>query len=113
MLEIDKEFRKGILFVRISGILNKSNVSYLNKEVTKLVAEMQICNVCFNLEKLKYIDIDGINAILYNYNLCKSVNGVSILCGVNDTIRNRINNSIIKDMLKIKNEIQAINMVEI
>ena len=57
MLEITKEFRKGILFVRLKGVLNKDTVSYLNKEVTKVVADMQFHNVLFNVEELTSIDI--------------------------------------------------------
>ena len=112
MLEITKEFRKGILFVRLNGILNKDSVAYLNKEVTKLVADMEIHNVVFNLEELKAIDMDGVNAILYNYNLCKDNNGISLLCGVNKSIKNIVNHNLC-NMFQIKDEMKAINMVEI
>ena len=112
MLDITKEFRKGILFVRLRGVLNKDTVSYLNKEVTKLVADMEIHNVLFNLREVTYIDIDGVNAILYNYNLCKENNGTSLLCGVNKSIKNIINNKL-DFIFQIKDEMKAINMVEI
>nr|MBP3259282.1 STAS domain-containing protein [Bacilli bacterium] len=112
MLEITKEFRKGILFVRLKGVLNKDTVSYLNKEVTKVVADMQFQNVLFNVEELTSIDIEGVHAILYNYNLCKDNNGISLLCGVNKSIKNIINHNL-SFIFQIKDEEKAINMVEI
>ena len=113
MLEVTKEFRKGILFVRLKGILNKDTVSYLNREVTKLVADMQIQNVVFNIQELESIDISGVNALLYNYNLCKDVNGISMLCGVNNNIKDLINKSSIKDMFQIKDELTAYKVIKI
>ena len=112
MLDITKKFHKGILFVRLKGVLNKDTVSYLNKEVTKLVADMEIHNVLFNLNDVTYIDIDGVNALLYNYNLCKENNGTSLLCGVNQSIKNIINHNL-SFIFQIKDEAKAINMVEI
>lgn len=112
MLEITKEFRKGILFVRLKGILDKYTVAYLNKEVTKVVADMQFHNVVFNVEGLTSIDMDGIYALLYNYNLCKDNNGVSLLCGVNKSIKNIVNHNL-SFIFQIKDEEKAINMVEI
>ncbi len=113
MLEVTKEFRKGILFVRLKGILNKDTVSYLNKEVTKLVADMQIQNVVFNIQELESIDMSGVNALLYNYNLCKDVNGISMLCGVNNNIKDLINKSSIKDMFQINDELTAYKVIKI
>ena len=112
MLEITKEFRRGILFVRLKGVLDKDTVSYLNKEVTKVVADMQFHNVLFNVEELTSIDIEGVHALLYNYNLCKENNGTSILCGVNKSIKNIINHNL-SFIFQIKDEEKAINMVEI
>lgn len=113
MLEIDKEFRKGILFVRLKGILNKETVSYLNKEVTKMVADMEIRNVVFNIKELSYIDLEGLSSILYTYNLCREYNGISMLCNVNEKIKDEINHSLLSDMFQTKDETAALNMIEI
>lgn len=113
MLEIDKEFKKGILFVRLKGILTKDTVSHLNREVTKLIADMQIQNVVFNIQELTSIDLAGINAILYSYNMCKDINGISMLCGVNSNIKDQINKSSVKDMFQIKDELTALKLIKI
>ena len=64
MLESDLEIRKGILFVRLTGILSKSTVGNLEK-VTSLISNNGLNNVVINIEKLDYIDNIGIN--IFNY----------------------------------------------
>ena len=46
MLGIDMEFKKGILFVRLSGILNGDTASLLDKEMTSLIETngIKICS---------------------------------------------------------------------
>ena len=113
MLTINKEFRKGILFVRLLGVLNKDTVNKLYDEVTILVRDMKINNVVFNIEELDIIDIYGINEILLNYKLCKQNNGISMLCGVNSNIKEIIDNSPIRFIAKINNELKALDLVKI
>ncbi|MBR1377260.1 MAG: STAS domain-containing protein [Bacilli bacterium] len=113
MLLIDKEFHKGILFVRLKGSLTKDMIATLNKEVTKMVADMEIRNVVFNINDITEIDITGVNAILYNYNLCRDNNGISMLCGGNTKIKDYINHSSISSMFQIKDEMSAMKMIEI
>lgn len=113
MLIINEEFRKGILFVRLKGTLDRKTVVELNNEVTTLVHDIEIHNVVFNISDLTSIDMIGVNALLYNYELCRSHNGISMLCGVNPKIRSYINNSSISSMFQIKDELSAINMINI
>ena len=110
MLEIKKEFRKGILFVRVIGNLNKENILEFKKEVIDLINDMKICNVVFNLSSLNSIDISGINHLLYAYNMCLKMNGISMLCGVNNNIKNYIDKS---NMIRISDEIQALDLIKV
>lgn len=93
MLNVGTEFRKGILFVRLKGHLNKDTINKLNKRVTNIVKDNGIRNIVFNFTNLKSIDIKGINAIFYNYELCKHNEGRSLMCGNNDKIRNKLKKS--------------------
>lgn len=93
MLNVGTEFRKGILFVRLKGHLNKDTINKLNKRVTNIVKDNGIRNIVFNFANLKSIDIKGINAIFYNYELCKNNEGRSLMCGNNDKIRNKLKKS--------------------
>ena len=51
MLNVGTEFRKGILFVRLKGHLNKNTIYKLNKRVTNLVKTNGIRNIVFNMWK--------------------------------------------------------------
>lgn len=39
MLDINIEFRKGIAFIRLAGILNKTTVGKMNDEVTDMIRD--------------------------------------------------------------------------
>lgn len=115
LLDIDMEFRKGILFVRLYGVLVKNTISKLHKEVTDLIKDNGVCNVVFNIKGLDSIDCYGINALLYNYELCKQNNGKTLLCGINNTlVKHRLNNSrLLNYMYEISDELSAINAINL
>ncbi len=114
MLNVGTEFRKGILFVRLKGHLNKDTVYKLNKKVTNLVKESGIRNIVFNFTNLKSIDIKGINSIFYNYELCKNNEGMSLFCGNNDNIKSKLKKSrLINYVYEIKDELSAIRILNL
>ena len=114
MLNVGTEFRKGILFVRLRGHLNKDTVDKMNKRVTNIVKENGIRNIVFNFTNLKSIDIKGINAIFYNYELCKNNEGMSMFCGNNDKIRERLKKSrLINYVYETKDELSAIRILNL
>lgn len=113
MLEIDMEFRKGILFIRLSGKLDKTTIGKLNREVTELVKDNGIKNIVFNIDKLTSIDLKGINSLLYNYELSRMNDGKAMLCGVNNSlVRYRISNSrLFNYMYEVSDELSAIKVI--
>ena len=114
MLNVGTEFRKGILFVRLRGHLNRDTIYKLNKRVTNVVKENGIRNIVFNFTNLKSIDMKGINTIFYNYELCKNNEGRSLMCGNNDYIRNKLKKSrLINYVYEIPDELSAINILNI
>lgn len=115
LLDIDLEFCKGILFIRLKGILNKNTVDKLKNEVNNLVEEVGIRNLVFNISELKSIDCYGINALLNNYELCKNNNGRSLVCGINNNlVKHRINNSrLLKYMYETSDELSAVNVINL
>ena len=114
MLNVGTEFRKGILFVRLKGHLNKDTIYKLNKRVTKLVKDNGIRNIVFNFSNLKSIDIKGINTIFYNYELCKSNDGRSLMCGNNDNIRKKLKKSrLINYVYETSNELTALKLLNL
>lgn len=115
MLDINIEFRKGILFVRLSGELSKNTVDKLNNEVTNLIKDNGIRNIVFNINSLNMIDIKGINALLYNYEIIRNNNGRSCVCGMNNTlVSHRIKNSrLLKYMYEASDELSAFNVINL
>lgn len=114
MLDINLEFHKGILFVRLDGILNKNTVDKLDDEVTNLIKENGIRNIVFNISNLNSIDCDGINGLLNNYEICKSNNGKSLVCGLNGLVKQTINNSrLLKYMYEATDELSAVNVINL
>ena len=114
MLNVGTEFRKGILFVRLKGHLNKDTIYKLNKRVTKLVKDNGIRNIVFNFSNLKSIDIKGINTIFYNYELCKKNEGRRLMCGNNDNIRKKLKKSrLINYVYETSNELTALKLLNL
>ena len=114
LLDINLEFHKGILFVRLDGILNKNTVDKLDDEVTNLIKENGIRNIVFNISNLNSIDCDGINGLLNNYEICKSNNGKSLVCGLNGLVKQTINNSrLLKYMYEATDELSAVNVINL
>lgn len=115
MLDIDVEFRKGILFVRLYGVLDERTVDKLDKEVLNLVKNVGIKNVVFNMENLTSIDITGIKKIYSSYNFCKENDGKSVMCGLNNQlVSHRIRNSRISQyMFEASDEIGAIDIINL
>lgn len=114
LLEIELEFKKGILFVRLNGILNKQTLNNFKNEVTKLIKETGIRNIVFNMSNLQDIDLDGIEELYNNYKISKDNNGSTFVCGLGDT--NKINKTInmsrlLKNVEKTRGELEAIKII--
>ena len=80
MLNIDMEPVKGILFVRLSGKLDKNNIEKLNKEVLTFLKDIGIKNIVFNLSNLNHIDKYGKEAIVHSFIMCMKNKGESFVC---------------------------------
>lgn len=114
MLDINFEFRRGVLFIRLSGELTKRTVSYLDSEVTTLIRDNGIRNVVFNVSNLSKLDLKGISRLFYNYELCKKNRGVSLLCCVdNNSIHEKIESTrLFQYMNDLNDELSAFNFIE-
>lgn len=112
MLNVDTEYREGILFVRLKGHLNKDTINKLNKKVTQVVKDNGIRKIVFNFNNLKSIDEKGISTLLYNYELCKVLDGRSLMCGNNDNIRSKLKRSrLINYIYETTDELSAMKIL--
>jgi len=101
VLNTNIEFRKGILFIRLDGILDKYTVNNLD-DIYKFINENNIKKIVFNLNEIKKIDEVGNNNL---YNLYKKFikNKVSSMFVDNDFITYKVN--------KIPNELKAMEVI--
>lgn len=115
MLEIVLEFRKGILFVRMMGELKKETISILQTEVTDTVLKNGIQNIVFNIEQLTHIDMKGMSALLYHYEICKNRKGKCYICNIpNEMMRLRLKKSrILKYIHEMDNELTILHTVTV
>lgn len=105
MLQMNKEFRRGILFLRLNGELDRKANFNLDYNLNNLVDDIGIKYLVLNIEELSFIDIYGIRTIINISRKLSDNSGKLIVCGSN--IPN------LKCLTKITNEINAFNMVEI
>ncbi len=113
MLEIEMEFIKGILFIRLDGKLNGETSNKLYEDVSEMIFDNGIRNIVFNLENISEIDVNGINSLIYNYELCKKNHGDSIICNINSTVESAFTKGM-KGFIPItSNELTALNIFNI
>lgn len=70
----------GILFVRLFGELTRITRKKLNNEVCKLLENVGIKNVVFNLENVYKMDDEGFKTLFKCYRVCTKNNGNSYIC---------------------------------
>lgn len=85
MLKITMEFRRGILFIRLSGKLVQSESMKFKKYIIDKIKENGIRSVVFNINDLKEIDLKGVHNFFYIYELCRQNKGKVLVCKVYDS----------------------------
>ncbi len=111
MLDIDMEFKHGILIVRLIGILNGDTISLLKSDLEQVIKTNGIKYVLLNLKKLSYIDNYGLEAIKHSYKQIKNNKGKLILCGINKLFNN--NQILTEDLYQVNEEVTAYEIVNI
>jgi stage II sporulation protein AA (anti-sigma F factor antagonist) len=112
MLDIIFEFRRGILFVRMNGVLSKNTYLKYKDEVLFMIKENGIRNVVLNLENVNEIDLKGINALFYTYELVRDNNGYLMISNINKNIEKRISKShLLKYVNTLNHEIESFSKV--
>ena len=112
MLDIEIKPFRGILFIRLSGILNRNIINKLNIEVNNLIREIEAKNIVFNINDLKSIDTYGQNAIINSLRICRHNHGKCMICiGNNKKIIPLIEKLITKTRI-VKDELTALNFIK-
>ena len=116
MLEIDMEFARGMLFIRLSGILSKRTSKDLKKTLDKMIDEQGIRYFVMNLENLNSIDEDGIHLIMNRYFDITLHDGKLVICGYDPHIQKHVKNDLDQAFQNIEsssNELSALRLINI
>ena len=103
MLKINFEFRKGIFFIRLIGILNNNNYKEKENIIKKLIKYNQFKYVVINTNYLETVDLVGINCLLEVFDITKMNKCNLIICDKNNIFKRLLHNSIpiIKDEIEV------------
>jgi len=114
MLNIDLEYKKGVLFMRLNGTLDRHTSFILDDSINKIICKAGIRFLLINFENLSKIDDFGINTILNIYNKYFRYGGKLMICGYNNIIleKNYFSNLLACASL-LKNESSAFNLINI
>ena len=82
MLKIEMEFKKGIFFIRLEGLLTKSNVNKFINECVPVILKHGIRYVVINLDKVNAIDLKGLEALMEINDIVRENKGRTTLCSL-------------------------------
>lgn len=107
-MNTDIEYKKGVLYVRVSGVLISSKINKFESEIIPLLLGLDSKYVTLNLNGVDLIDKNGINSIIKLSNIVSKNEGKLVICNINDNIKSNFDNSDIFDYcFKAKNEITS------
>jgi len=113
VLFINMEVRRGILFIRLCGFLNKKTSEILKAKITSLI-NLGIKYYVLNLEKLNSIDEEGCKTLKDNYEQIIKANGNLVLCGISQSMIERFDcNETLFNIFKVNYESNAFRLLKL
>ena len=113
MFETNIEYKKGVLFIRITGSLNKENSYKLKKEIIPLILKNGFKYVVLNLNEVDILDNYGIEVIDEINDVVLKFNGKTTLIDTKK-VEKKIKGTLIDKILyKVKNERTALGIFEL
>lgn len=114
MLEINLEFVRGMLFVRLEGVLDTNTYTKLSDCLDSMIHEKGLKYFVVNLENLDYIDEDGLQTIINRYFDVVLHDGKLVICGYKDHFKNNLEiDYIFKQIERTNNELGALKLINI
>lgn len=105
MLKVLMEFRKGILFVRLYGILNNNTINKFEMEVKEVIITTGIRYVVLNMSNLNEVSKEGVKEIKSLRKIIKKMGGMFFLFG--GEVKE------LKNLVNIENELNVFEKVVI
>lgn len=112
MLKIDTIYKRGILFVRLYGVINKNTKLELDKTLESAIDKVGIKYLLLNFDNIYYINSD-ITLIMEKWSKrLKENDGKFFVCGY-DKVSDKYSIDVSRTALKTKDEFSAFNMINI
>ncbi len=112
-MQLNFEFRKGLLFIRLIGILNKENSKELVLHLDKFINQQGVKYFVINLENLEYLDKDGLEVLQRKYEDMVLHDGKLVICGYKNEYIKRMVEEEMKDAYKVKDELKAFQLIQV
>ena len=103
------EYSKGILFVRLTGKLDKVSSYKINNYLVPVILKQKIKCLVYNLDNLTDLDEDGTDAILNTECAISTNKGKLYLCDVGNNLNKKIKKLHLK---QINDEKSAFSLME-
>lgn len=110
MLNMDLEYNKGILFVRLKGNLNRKSSYKLNNYLVPVLLKHKIRYLVYNLFELTEIDEAGVDAMLNTKCAIKANKGKICLCEVSSSLEQMLKRLKIKS---VSNERKVFDLIKV
>lgn len=86
MFKMELEYKNGILFARLKGVLNRKNSYKINNYLNYVLKKHEIKYLIYNWEGLKSIDNEGLDALKRSKYYMKCNKGIVRVCGALDSL---------------------------
>lgn len=103
-MNINMEYKSGVLFVRLIGSLNELTADKLSSTLIPIIVSKGIKNLVYNFSELNSIDEVGSKTLLLGYNAILNNNGKVLV------VNNRFN---LEHYKEVNNELSALNILKI
>lgn len=114
MLEINLEFVRGMLFVRLEGVLDCNTYTKLSDCLDTMIHEKGLKYFVINLEYLDFIDERGIQAIIDRYFDVTLHDGKLVVCGYNHQFQNHLEiEDVFEKIDRTSNELGALKLINL
>ena len=104
MLNLNMEYKSGVLFVRLIGSLNKLTANKLTDTLIPIIISQGIKNLVYNFNELQSIEETGFKTLLLGYNAILNNNGNVLV------VNNRFNLEYFKE---VNNELSALKILQV
>lgn len=112
MLKIDTVYKRGILFVRLYGVINKVTKLEIEKTLESAINKVGIKYLLLNFDNIYYINSDITNLVEKWSKKITENNGKFFICGY-DKIVEKYSVDVSESVFEMKDEFSAFNMINI